>query len=307
MSSSFISDIKLPKVLDLPKNATFGVEIEFENAKLTDVEEKLKKAKDNNLLDINWKLKQDDSLHGINASKGFGGEVVSPVLKDQIEAYKQIRNACHIIESCDGIATSKCGGHIHIGSNLLEGDVKNYSRLARLWTVFENEIIRFGLGEDDIPRDSMAFYASSSARLLCHIELLESEKYGPYTFENFIRCFALEKKLAMSFFYLNPDKPFHTIEMRSPNGTINPIIWKNNINFFVKLLASCTDEKKDWNMIYRLFDEEKKIEYNDYFDEIESLDKAKMLAKFIFNNERDIDNFMLQYKKDSNKILVLSR
>lgn len=303
--NSFVNEIKLPKTLNLPSNATFGVEIEFENAALDAVEEKMNKAKNNNLLNDNWKLKQDDSLYCDRRFNGFGGEIVSPVLTDQINAYKQIRNACHIIESSNGTITNRCGGHIHIGSKLLGDNIDNYLRLARLWTVFEKEIIRFGLGEDDIPRDSMRLYASSTANVLKNIELLENGRFGKCDFNNFVKCYGFEKKLVLSFFYLNEDKRFHTLEIRCPNGTINSIIWKNNINFFVKFITACNDNKKDWNLIERMFQKEKNKKFNVYNVECD-IDKAYLLAKFVFDNELDIENFMLQYKKDSNKVLVKS-
>lgn len=303
--NSFIDEIRLPKILNLPKEATFGVEIEFENATLDDIEEKMNRAKNNNLLNGDWKLKQEDSLYSSRHFDGFGGEIISPILTDQIDVYKQIRNACHIIKSSNGVITNRCGGHIHIGSKLLDDNINNYLRLARLWTVFEKEIERFGFGEDDVPRDNMSFYASSTANLLKHIELLESGRFVKCNFNNFIRSYGIEKKLALSFFYLNEDKKFHTLEIRCPNGTINPIIWKNNINFFVKFFAACKDNKKDWNLIERMFQEEKNVTFDNCNSE-NDIDKAYLLAKFIFNNEVDIDNFMLQYKKDSNKVLVKS-
>lgn len=300
MDTTFVKQLRLPKTLNLPKEVTFGVEIEFENAKLSTLEQKITLSKMNNLISNDWKLKQDDSLVE-NSKKGFGGELVSPVLNDQQEAYKQIRNACHIIETSDGKATDRCGGHIHIGSNLLEDDIKNYLRLARLWTVFENEIVRFGLGTDELPRESMAYYAQSSAKLLRHIELLEKQSKN-CNLDDFIRCYGFEKRVALSFFYLNKEKSFHTLEVRCPNGTIDPDIWKNNINFFTKFFLSCKDKRKDWNMIERMFQEKKNnMEIDEY-----NIDKARLLTDFVFNDEQDKNNFMLQYKKDRNKILVKS-
>lgn len=302
MNTTFVEQIELPKTLNLPKDVTFGVEIEFENAKLDYVDKKLINAQTRKLLDSKWKLKQDDSLYMYKGNKDMGGELISPVLIDEENTYKQIRNACHIIKSLGGTITQRCGGHIHVGSNLLEDDIKNYLRLARLWTVFEDEIIRFGFGEDELSRETMSFYAKSSAALLRHIELIEKEKYGKCDFNNFVRCYGFDKKLALSFFYLNEDKPFHTLEVRCPNGTLNPIIWKNNINFFTKLFISCKNKEKDWNMIERMFQKEK----NNNVPSGYNIDKANLLANFVFDDEQDINNFMLQYKKDRNKILVKS-
>lgn len=292
MESKFIKKLNLPETLDLPECATFGVEIEFEDAGLSSVKDKVDEILNDNAPCKDWILKCDLSC---------GGEVVSPVLKDRIESYKKIKTACEIIKSCGGNISSKCAGHIHIGSNLLKDDIIYYLRLARLWTIFENEIVRFGLGEDENIRETMAYYSASSANLLRHIELLEQQKFGKCDFENFVRCFGFEKKLALSFYYLNKDKVFHTLEVRCPNGTLNPDIWKNNINFFVKFLVSCTDDSKDWDLIEKMFQEEKGIEFDDYFDVFESIEKADILSSFVFDKKMDKENFMLQYRKDSDK------
>ena len=36
-----------------------------------------------------------------------------------------------------------------------------------------------------------------------------------------------------------------TIEFRSSNGTLNEIIWQNNVNFFTKMLLSCASDNFD--------------------------------------------------------------
>lgn len=297
--SFFINKLDLKDKLNLPDELTYGVEIEFEYAKYSSVKNVLEMLKEKNCVSEGWRLKSEPSLE----NGEYSGELSSPIFNDRQESYIEIENICQVLRYMDGRNTRRCAGHIHIGANILENNVDYYVRLAKLWTVFEAEIIRFGLGEYETSRDTMSKYAESSAPLLRHVEKFELGLFGNYSFENFVKCFGFEKKMAISFFYLKEDKPFHTIEIRCPNGTLDPRIWKNNINFFTKLILACRDNTKDWKKIITMYH---KIKNKcDSSAEISSdIEKAKFLAEFVFDDEKDISNFMLQYKKDSSKYLV---
>lgn len=297
--SSFINKIDLDSNLNLPEELTYGIEVEFEYAKYSAVRNVLEMLKFKKRISDGWKLKPEPSLE----VSAYSGEISSPILHDTEKSYEEIETICQILKYMDGRNTRRCAGHIHIGSNILEDNVDYYVRLTKIWTVFEPEIIRFSLGEYETIRDTMPKYASAAAPFLRHIDKFEVGLLGEYSYENFVKRFSIEKKMAISFFYLPEDKPFHTIEIRCPNGTLNPVIWKNNINFFTKLILSCRDNTKDWKKINRMYHQIK----NDCGSDREMLDdieKAKLLAEFVFDDEQDIKNFMLQYRKDSPKYLV---
>ena len=290
MDNCFI--MKTPKKLNLPSECTFGVEVEFEKACIDDVEIMMDKAKTSKTISKEWKLVQDDSLYDYGRFDGFGGEAISPILSDKISSYKEIRNVCHMIKQLGGEVTKNCGGHIHIGANILDDNIKFYLRLIKLWTVYENEIIKFASGEDNI-RNNLYYYAALSAPFF---KKLSSLNEGNMTMTDFINNFGDAKKRAISFFNLNQNRPFKTIEIRCPNGTLNYEIWKNNINFFVKILYCCTNDSKNWDEIEKLFlSEERKITTYD-----ESC-KLISLTDFVFEKENEKNNFLIQYNKSNSK------
>ena len=89
----------------------------------------------------------------------------------------------------------------------------------------------------------------------------------------------------------------NTIEFRCPNGTLNSVIWQNNVNFFTKLLLYCRSEKFNNDIVFQ----RKRInsnEYNSliYYDEI-FLDQALELCDMIFDNNLDKLYFLRQYLK----------
>lgn len=70
--------------LDLPKNITFGVEIEYEKVS--------KRVVDRFITENykNWISEKDDSLI-------TGGEIISPVMKDKKKYWKELREICEFI------------------------------------------------------------------------------------------------------------------------------------------------------------------------------------------------------------------
>ena len=81
-----------------------------------------------------------------------------------------------------------------------------------------------------------------------------------------------------------------TIEFRCPNGTLNPVIWQNNINTVTKLMLAARNKKIDEDFLdYKLEKEP---------DKFTLLPKALELADIIFDNDLDKMYFLKQYKKD---------
>ena len=87
----------------------------------------------------------------------------------------------------------------------------------------------------------------------------------------------------------------NTIEFRSANGTLNHIIWQNNINFYEHFLRYSTNPNFDFDRInYRMKNQEFSLEYFN----IINIEEALELADLIFDNNLDKINFLRQYLKN---------
>jgi hypothetical protein len=92
----------------------------------------------------------------------------------------------------------------------------------------------------------------------------------------------------------------HTIEFRVPNGTINPLVWQNNLNFFAKTLDYCAGERFDGAMI-----DEKLKTFTAPDNKAEfihstanaDLTQAIEIADLVFENNRDKVYFLKQAVK----------
>jgi Putative amidoligase enzyme/SWIM zinc finger len=63
-----------------------------------------------------WKLERDGSV----SSGSSGGELLSPVLKDTSETWRQIEIICEVEKRHGARVNQSCGRHVHIGMNKLD-------------------------------------------------------------------------------------------------------------------------------------------------------------------------------------------
>lgn len=273
------------KSLGISNKYTFGIEIEAEYAGGIMYPEanymRLKK----------WCRENESTLKD-------GDEFISPILTDNIETWQDIEYVCKIISKAYKIEDT-CGGHIHIGANILGENKDNWINFFKIWSVYENIIYRFAYGEYLTPRT----YISRSITNPIANSLWQTLKYEEVKkldyldliklfYQNFrhITCLNLHNVKNME------EKDRNTIEIRCPNGTLNPIIWQNNINFFIKLLLYCSSKKYNEET---LLNRKLKNGENYYFEDYSkiNLEQAIELSDLIFDNNLDKVYFLRQYLK----------
>ena len=269
--------------LNLPQDITFGVEIEFEHADMNKLRNLLE------VRDITWTLAYDNSLNA-------GAELDSSVLTDKESSYKQITKVCNTIKECAIVGPSSAG-HIHIGSHILK-NYKSWDNFLKSWITYENVIYRFLYGEYLTPRERILKYAFPIQRLLSADfqkphpnnnslkELVNTISHERYQGVNFKRVTSYEYE------------ENNTIEFRTPNATLDVVIWQNNINFLTKFLlyASNSDYNSDIVTARRTKNNLKYANislYNQIY-----LEQALELADEIFNNNLDKLYFLRAYLKN---------
>lgn len=264
--------------LSLQEFVTFGIEIEYEKFKREKVDKytirTLKK----------WHSKDDSTLR-------MGGEVTSPILTDSLTTWKELRKICNYLRKNKVYTKGNAGGHIHVGSHIMNADLEAWRCFLKTYMIYENELVYFLNGEDKLARKSASEYAklvsSTYYKRLDDINEARdlSELYYPIM---------LSKKNALSFYYTKLKSThrdvYNTVEFRSPNSSVNELIWQNNINTVTKLMLAARNKKIDADFLdYKLEKEP---------DKFTLLPKALELADIIFDNDLDKMYFLKQYKKD---------
>lgn len=264
--------------LNLDKNSTFGIEIEFENKNPSRIEEMINLY--NKVNQSSWEFKPERSIYN-------GYEVSSQVLTDTKDSWIELKDICNIIKNNGGKITDRASSHVHMGDQILDDNITYWLNFLKLYSLYENILFRFSYGEYECERASLYEYAHPIAS--------EIEKYLDSTEKPNIWSLIIFFSSRYKIGGISVRKPLmNTIEFRSANGTLNPIIWQNNINFYEHFLRYSTNPNFDYDRInYRKKMQDDSLEnYN-----MINVEQAFELADLIFDNNLDKINFLRQYLK----------
>jgi len=149
------------KKLGFSKDNTFGIEIEFNKRrfhsylKSNNVYTEIRACSNQN----NWDIGIDGSLlkNGLEAS--------SPILKDTNITWQSLESVCSYLNKI-GYIDEHCGGHIHIGTQVIGANFQAWENFIKLWIVYEDIILRFVCGEYLILRSKINEWAAPISRLM---------------------------------------------------------------------------------------------------------------------------------------------
>ena len=279
--------IKYKPFLGLNDNMTFGIEIECE----VPCHEFLEKHD----LYSNFKVEREMSV----GMKGI--EFKSTKLHDTESAWDEIKQTCEYLKLfCD--INSRCGGHIHFGADLFDDNDYYIKNLIYLWMAYEDIIYRFGNGEMINTRFSAYRYARPVVNIFDYF-ILHDELFADI--DRFLEVFKnLTRNLGLNFnnyslYHTNDILDKNTIEVRTPNGSLEEVIWQNNVRFFGKLFEAATNNDLDLTRLAFNIDETDALEsklIKDY--SMLNFNKALELADLIFDNNGDKLDFLKQYVKN---------
>ena len=295
------------KKLNIDKNITFGIEIEMEHFKgqidnFWPFQLELNKVVDND----KWEVRNDISLN-------WGREIVSDILVDDENTWKEIRNVCNFVSKYGEIDVN-CSSHVHVGSQIFGNNTLYWYRFFKLWSIYENIIYRFSYGEYLYHRPKINRYSKCSANffnnILANENILEMDFYKMLLFiREHIKSEESLKNYSISVWHMLCDNDYNrydnynninrycTVEYRCSNGTLDEVIWQNYVNFIIKMMLYCKSDKYDDDLINR-----RKCVNIDIFDDLEEyskiyIEQAIEFSDMIFDNNLDKIYFLRQYIK----------
>lgn len=279
--------LELRDKLGFSSSVTFGLELEFEHAMKSRIEASI----NDKFGKYVWLIKNDMSLLR-------GAEINSPILRDNIDTWQNLKQVCDIVSE-NAIVGKHSGGHIHIGTQVLGTKPESWLNFIKLWSIYENIIYRFSYGDMLVARPSMLQYAKPVAVDFWK-DYLRLSQFRLLFIEDVLKKVKCCRTQAVNFRHARPTSQVtrdNTIEFRCPNGTLNPIIWQNNVNLFVNILQYSSSSSFDDDILQR----RKQINADKYVDldlygEI-YLQQALELADMLFNNNLDKVYFLRQYLK----------
>lgn len=274
------------KSLGLNENVTFGIEIEYERMIKYFVDKFIRKNYPY------WISKKDESLT-------FGGEIASPIMKDEIKYWKQIKEICTYLKTKHVITDDGAAGHIHIGAHILGKDIIKWRKFLKTYTIFEDIIFKALYGDSNNPRKKINEFASPISDIIYKRLSIINKLDDTNRLKNKLPGFSKSQAINfMNIVSLDLDQEYekNTIEFRSPNGTVNENVWQNNINILTKLIINSNnidEELLDYYINNCRASADKIYTYNEV-----CLKKALIFSDLIFENEIDKLYFLKQYIKN---------
>ena len=266
--------LELRNNINLDSNNTFGLEIEFEGINTVTTRLLLERY-----FSELWPVRCDSSLER-------GAEINSPILVDNKANWQMLKKICNaVLKKANSINTNisfkNAGGHVHIGSQILESDKKNWLNFFKLWSTYENIIYTASMAEEF--KNDYKYFKKSSIPLSEVLFQIGDMENNAVNFGHVHLISSVKKE-------------GNTIEFRCPNGTLDPVIWQNNVNLFSKLLLYAKSTKFNDDIIDARYKHNKKnyqiYSYNQIY-----LERALELCDMIFDNNLDKIYFLRQYLK----------
>lgn len=322
--------LSLRDKIDLNKNNTFGLELEFENIntsydiilnKFNDLilmpsvflnNNNLKKIKEyrkrpksiRELIESNgeylkitpeevfyWSMGKDNSLNN-------GAEITSPILIDDKKHWQDLKKVCDFIKQY-GEISEHSAGHIHLGTQALGKEKMPWMNFIKLWSIYENVIYRFAFNEY-LNKNPGIRYCKPISEWISKIYKSLANDYDLETILHFLKDGRVHAINFQNVSLTDKAIPFGTIEFRNPNGTLDPVIWQNNINFFSKMLIYCNSDNFDIDTVLKR--EKKLFDFQNYYQLF--IEQAIELSDMVFDNNLDKIYFLRQYIKDGEISLV---
>lgn len=190
--------------------------------------------------DTKWKLERDGSV----SSGSQGGELVSPILNDTPETWRQIEVICEVAKRHGARVNQSCGGHVHIGMNKLDTARQRWRRFFKMVESYEECLYRAAGGDLGRIRSNASSYATSFSERAYEANRMAFRMEA----EEDVRAMA-ERVSRMNRYYginlknIATDRA-PTVEFRYFNGSLNPKQIQANIKLAAGIINA--SEKSRW-------------------------------------------------------------
>lgn len=300
------------ETLGLPRDFKFGIELEAYNVKTKGKNSLYTGESAKYIKSKNWHMatKNEEMLVG----KG-GAELVSPILKDTEQDWKDISDMCEQMKKFPGnkgdkvVTDSKCGLHIHFDAECIAKDQNKMRNFLKLYAESEELLykmcndkynpIRKGAINKDFKglhiisamwRNGMA--APTGKKILKHIEngtlKVSYKKFGKLRM--LISKYKLDERRYAGLNLTNiGNTKKNTIEFRMANGTLDPEIIKQNVFLYSSLINTSikiTENPKQY--------QDKLSEF--YKTDVNEREKAQNFLNLIIENSEDRKIYMNRWE-----------
>ena len=194
-----------------------------------------------------WKLERDGSV----SDGSGGGELVSPILKDNPETWRQIERICEIANRYGARIDQRCGGHVHIGMEPLDTARQRWRRFFKIMSGYEECVYRAAGGDlgrmrSNSDNDYARRFRERAEFGINHRVSLNNE----YDVRNLTRAVSGHNRYYGVNLTNISDNRRDTVEFRYFNGSLNPKQIQANVKLSAGIMTAARKcRTKDINSI----------------------------------------------------------
>jgi hypothetical protein len=153
------------------------------------------------------------------------GEIVSPIMHDEPETWRNLARVCDIVRSHGGTATARTGGHVHVGLADYDHTVENHNRLLQTAAGYEDTLYRLAHNPDAAAHRGMRW---------CE----PNRDPGPgYTSLNSVRAQNFGHEIGVNFASVQGSRSDH-VEYRMWDGSLDPGVIQAHVNISLAMTAA---------------------------------------------------------------------
>lgn len=293
--------------LDLPKDTTFGVELEFLLKHFYYNDEDRVFIYNTWFQELFHNKESKYHTEGIAINKDWllsldyevDGEFTSPILRDQKSNWEDLKKICEMLKEKGAYGGDYASTQINIGAQIFRKDYKRFQNAITNYALFEDVFYYATKGEQQKYRLEIINYANPIASKILNAKTNISK----YTYRNFINeatyaCAFGDKMSSLNLVKLRVYKGFdedNLLEVRMPNATFRIQTLQTWISLFTHFFDRAGENVYFYEKYAPIM---KKLNYLPLETKEYNLcnyEKALELADIAFEKEIDKLNFLKQY------------
>ena len=274
-------------LLNIKNDITIGFEIEFDKLEYDKFKTLMLiiEKEDNQIYNLikDWKVEKELSLPE-------GAEAVSPILRNDINSWKQLKCMLEIVKNAKTSLNEKCGGHIHIGADILSYDSKKWNYFWKMCSVSQPILYKIANEEGKIIRKSSVKFAKQNQDMFNNLIKNGGVNIkGEEDLKLLVKQFCTDKNVAINLKNVGTSYK-NTIEFRMSNQTFNFEEVVNNARLYLKMVDTSV----------RMVDEKgyKEKEFNKFLNN--SMSEKDLLINFlnvIFEDDNEKKIYIKRWEK----------
>lgn len=172
-----------------------------------------------------WRFEHDGSVSG--------GEMISPILTDTPETWNTLRDVVDTIKSHGGTSSRQVGAHVHVDTTTIQDDVEKFTRLLRIFWVFEDVLFRLAANPH-----GTGFHRGVSYCVPNRLQASGYEDLRTLVRTNGSHNHAINTSSVTSY-------GVGHVEMRLWDGSLDPAVIQAHIKISVAMVAAAADSSID--------------------------------------------------------------